>query len=128
MRIDFTRRGRDFVGMGVFDALRLRADAEESRNRSPIAEVAYNANVGVWTYMHLRGDKTIPNFIDSVFSVFTEQAEEISIEELEYAVLARDASESDYAIQMQEARLRLVQKQKERMTRRGAVKGHGEGR
>lgn len=56
--------------------------------RSAIVEVAYDIQVGMWAYLHLRKDKNAPNYIDSVLGVFTEQAEAISIEELQYALTA----------------------------------------
>jgi len=47
-------------------------------------QVAYDTQVGLWSYSRLRVDKTEPNIIGTVMGVLTEQAEEISIEELEY--------------------------------------------
>ena len=114
--VDCTMRGKSRVAMGTFDTLRLRADIEDSVNRAAIAEVAYCPAYGLWTYFHLRADKSTPNFINTALSILMEQAESISIEELEYRLLARNESEDDFskrhsimiaeALQMQRDRCR----------------------
>jgi hypothetical protein len=87
--IDCSKRGRDHVGIGVFDTYRLLADIQDSVGGvgNKIAEVVYDASIGLWGYLHLRKDKVEPNFIDTVIGVFMEQAEGISIEELQYRYL-----------------------------------------
>ena len=72
------------VGLGTFDSYRLLADMSAINSKRKIVEVSYDVNIGMWSYVHLRKDKNQPNFIDAVFGVFMEQAEAISIEELEY--------------------------------------------
>lgn len=80
--------------IGEFDSYRLLADMESPEMAAKggaataIVEVAYDIQIGMWAYLHLRKDKNIPNFIDSVLGVFTEQAEAISIEELQYTLTA----------------------------------------
>ena len=53
-----------------------------------MVEVAYDVNVGMWSYLHYRKDKKQPNYIDTVLGVFVEQAEAIGVEELEYCLNA----------------------------------------
>ena len=92
--IDCSKRGKDYLGLAKFDTYRLLADCEDHGARN-IAEVSYDPTVGTWVYFHLRKDKIEPNFIDVVMSVFTEQAEAISAEELEYRVLAGENPKFD---------------------------------
>ncbi len=109
--INISKRGDYNVGLGEFDTARLLAEIEDqilsrtnmsslgtgSGNRpsnagnntySIIAEVIYDVNIGKWFYSKIRADKTEPNYIDSVLGVFIEQAEAITIEELEYNLLS----------------------------------------
>jgi hypothetical protein len=44
----------------------------------------YDSRTAKWRYLHLRADKNTPNTLTVVLGVFAEQAENISIEELEY--------------------------------------------
>ena len=91
-QINCTKRGDTNVGLGEFDAYRLLADMEcpemAAKGGAAIVEVAYDIQIGMWAYLHLRKDKNQPNYIDSVLGVFTEQAEAISIEELQYSLTA----------------------------------------
>lgn len=92
MYIDCNRRGSTVMGLGRFDSMRLRADMDAMRtgtSGSPIVEVAYNPRIGRYSYLHLRGDKIAPNNIAVVLGVLAEQAENISVEELEYQLLVR---------------------------------------
>lgn len=85
--IDCTQRGSDNVSVGDHDLRRLLADA--SMHADPIiVEVAYDAEHGLWRYLQIRRDKTSPNYIDSVLGVFLEQAEAITVEELQCQLLA----------------------------------------
>ena len=64
VRIDCTKRGQEYVGLGYFDSMRLLADADDfersisrgnsTSRRNVIAEVAYDTRVGSWTYFHIR--------------------------------------------------------------------------
>mmetsp|Transcript_13537 Transcript_13537/g.20314 ORF Transcript_13537/g.20314 Transcript_13537/m.20314 type:complete len:704 (+) Transcript_13537:1725-3836(+) len=89
--INCSVRGDTNVALGQFDSYRLYADIEE--NIQPggppaVVEVAYDVNVGMWSYLHYRKDKKQPNYIDTVLGVFVEQAESIDVEELEYCLNA----------------------------------------
>ncbi|KAJ1437678.1 mRNA capping enzyme, catalytic domain-containing protein [Ochromonadaceae sp. CCMP2298] len=89
--INCTLRGGTNVGLGAFDSYRLLADMEDPERAdkaATVVEVVYDIHVGKWSYMHIRKDKNQPNFIDSVMGVFIEQAESISIEELEFSLNA----------------------------------------
>lgn len=112
--VDCTMRGRSRVGLGPFDTLRLRADIEDSTSPASIAEVAYCPQFGLWTYFHMRPDKTTPNFINTALSILMEQAEAISIEELEYRLLARNEAENDFSKQMAKMTAKALQFQRER--------------
>ena len=48
----------------------------------------YDTRLGQWKYHRIRSDKDRGNFIDVVMSIFIEQAENISIEELQYELEA----------------------------------------
>ena len=118
-QIDLSKRGRDHIGLGVFDTQRLLADVDEAANaagapmgmgggRPPVVEVAYDASIGLWSYCHLRKDKTTPNFIDTVLGVFVEQAEAISVEELQYKMLAKADADDDYGAQLHKMKGKLL--------------------
>lgn len=125
--INCTKRGHVNVGLGQFDSYRLLADLEANRAEvmrtggqraaaayNPIAEVSYDASVGLWTYLHLRRDKVQPNFIDSVIGVFMEQAEAISVEELEYALnAATKGTENDFDRRMSKMKKTLIEWQRQ---------------
>ncbi|CAE7609491.1 unnamed protein product, partial [Symbiodinium microadriaticum] len=100
--------------MAPFDTLRLRADIEDSVNPATIAEVSYCPAFGLWTYFHLRGDKTTPNYINTALSILMEQAESISIEELEYRLLARNEAEDDFSAQHSMMLGKVLQRQRKR--------------
>lgn len=122
MLIDCTQRAPGIPAFGKFTNYRLKADLmylrEErmrSKNSHPlIAEVAFNPVFGVWNYFHFREDKVEPNHINTVISVFIEQAEKIELEELEYRLLARDESENDFSEQMAKMRLKALEFQRSR--------------
>lgn len=97
--IDCSKRGSEYIGLAKFDSYRLLADCED-HGRKNVAEVSYDTTVGTWLYSHLRKDKVEPNFVDVAMGVLIEQAEAISIEELEYCLLARNESENDFQVQM----------------------------
>lgn len=111
--------------LGEFDAYRLLADMEspELANRGPpIVEVAYDIQIGMWAYLHLRKDKDKPNFIDSVMGVFMEQAESISIEELEYTLSAASYGlENDFEPQIQKMKTKLLDWQRSEVARKNGV-------
>ena len=118
-QIDLSKRGRDHIGLGVFDTQRLLADVDEAAHaagaplgmgggRPPVVEVAYDASIGLWSYCHLRNDKSNPNFIDTVLGVFVEQAEAISVEELQYKMLAKADADDDYGAQLLKMKGKLL--------------------
>ena len=91
--IELTKRSSsDFTCFGRFDQYRLLADIFDGslpQKQARIAEVVYDVGCGVWRYIKLRKDKEEPNYIDTVLGVMQEQAEDISLEELElYCMLA----------------------------------------
>jgi hypothetical protein len=53
----------------------LLADIQDSPGGvgNKVAEVVYDASIGLWGYLHLRKDKIEPNYIDTVIGVFMEQ-------------------------------------------------------
>ena len=123
--IDCSKRGDTNVGLGEFDTYRLLADIEDPELGAKtagvfIAEVAYDPQVGLWSYCLLRKDKDQPNFIDSVLGVFTEQAEAISVEELEYRLnAAAHGLDDDYEAQLQKMKTKLLHWQRtERLPRK----------
>lgn len=124
--IDLSKRGNGYVGLGIFDTQRLLADVDEAleSRRQVIVEVAYDPMVGLWSYLHGRADKKDPNFIDAVLGVFVEQAEAISVEELQYKMLAKAEAEDDYGSQMarMKAKLLLWQAEEAKKTAGGAGK------
>jgi hypothetical protein len=103
---------------GTFSGLRLRADLQHLKTadakRPRIAEVAYDACVGVWVYFHFREDKVVPNQMATVLGVLMEQAESVGIEELEYRLLARNEAENDFANQMGSMKNKALEFQRKR--------------
>eukprot|EP01039_Chlorochromonas_danica_P002294 gene2294-2513_t len=122
--INCSKRGERNVGVGQFDSYRLRKEmfdlqverttqrSTNTRNigRTPIiAEVTYDVQLGMWVYKKVRKDKTESNYIDSVLGVFIEQAEAISREELEYALVSATAgTENDYEYQLSKMKTKLL--------------------
>jgi hypothetical protein len=103
----------------------LKADVEDLRAPPQvprIAEVVFDAALGQWIYMKLREDKTDPNYIDTVMGVFMEQAEAISIEELEYRMLLPPGAEDDFAVQLQKMKKKLLEFQR---SKRSSSSGGG---
>jgi hypothetical protein len=113
-QIDVAKRGTNRLSFHEFDAYRIIADLEDSNRLINIAEVAYNPSHGVWVYFHLREDKTQPNYVNTVLGVLMEQAEAISIDELEYRLLARNESENDYTSQVDKMTAKLMEFQRSR--------------
>jgi hypothetical protein len=95
-------------------SLRLLADIQDlpqTIGKGPkwqIAEVVYDALIGIWGYLHLRKDKTEPNYIDTVIGVFMEQAEGISVEELQYRIASKNEGDDDYHGQINKMKLKLL--------------------
>ena len=114
MYIDCSKRGREYIGLEKFGTYRLLADYEDRQRAGNgcIAEVSYNTSVGTWVYSHLRKDKVEPNFIDVVMGVLVEQAEEISIEELEYTLLAKNEAENDFQAQLRRMKTKCLEWQR----------------
>ena len=116
--IDCSKRGKEYVGLEKFGTYRLLADYEDhlragsGHSNRCIAEVSYDVNVGTWVYSHLRKDKMEPNFIDVVMGVLVEQAEEISIEELEYTILAETDAENDFQVQLRRMKAKCLEWQR----------------
>jgi hypothetical protein len=95
--IDCTKRGDANVALGRFDTFRLLSEYDDRRRyvdaaRPIIAEVCYDAQVGMWSYIQVREDKTAPNSLDAVMGVFTEQAEGLSLQELEFIFLENESN------------------------------------
>lgn len=111
--IDCSQRGNEYVGLGKFDTFRLLADCED-HNGATIAEMSYDTHVGTWIYYHLRKDKTKPNFIQTAMGVLIEQSEAISIEELEYSLLARNESENDFQSQLKHMKKEALKWQRDK--------------
>lgn len=120
-KVNFTKRGETNVAMGKFDTFRLLAEYSEhrkcmSQNGNIVVEVAYDTKVGMWTYLMIRPDKKVSNYIDSVIGVFTEQAEAISLEELEYSILASTQDmEQDFESLMDTVRNEIIIQQRKRV-------------
>jgi hypothetical protein len=53
-------------------------------------------------------DKTEPNYIDTVIGVFMEQAEGISVEELQYRMLMKSDSADDYNAHLHKMKIKLL--------------------
>lgn len=121
--IDCAKYTDGSLTIGKFDVMRLRGDLQSLKkiNRGPcIAEFAYDVKVGLWTYFHIREDKSTPNHISTVLSVLMEQAESVSIEELHYRLLARSDAEGDYQSQLNLKMKELLDFQ---MTRTESMRG-----
>ena len=123
VRIDCSGRSKENLGLGTFDYLRLSADVDDTilmrnnNNTTCIAEVAYMPDIGLWSYFQLRKDKTEPNFITTVLGVCIELAEAISIEELEYKLLARNESENDFSYQLTNMKKKALDFQRQRTSK-----------
>jgi hypothetical protein len=114
--IDISKRGDYNVGLSEYDTARLLAESEElgqSKLSSLIIEVIYDTTIGKWIYSKIRNDKKDPNYIDSVLGVFIEQAEAITIEELEYTILSSVLNfEYDYSTRLVKAKNTLLEWQR----------------
>lgn len=95
--------------LGRFDSWRLLADMNHAlrlrQQQRPVAEVVFDAGAGMWSYLQLRPDKGDPNFIDTVMGVLVEQAESVSLTELEYRLLP---GPDDYAHHFARTRNQLL--------------------
>lgn len=121
VEISCTKRGDVNVGLGTFDSYRLLADMSSFDNKKKIVEVSYDVTVGLWSYVHLRKDKNQPNFIDSVFGVFMEQAEAISVEEVEYLLNCSThklSSSEDFSLITARMRRQVLEKQRQDISNR----------
>jgi len=154
MQIDCSKRGSGSVALGTFDTLRLRADMQDflaenmgiggksaiKDRRGRIAEVVYNTSLGVWGYKLLRRDKSDPNHIYTFLGVCMEQADGISIEELEYRLIGCASSsvgsggsttesitipalDDDYQFQLQRMKGQLLNWRKEGALKRSVGGG-----
>jgi len=122
--IECTQRSRvtGLSNVPRFDSYRLWADVKECIAARPltaaskpcIVEVGYSSAAGGWRYHCIRADKTIPNHINTVMNVFMELADDISIEELEYTLLARTREEKDYIAQINKMKTALLAHQRNR--------------
>lgn len=115
--VDCAKYTKGSLTIGKFDAMRLRGDMQAINRyqKGPcIAEFAYDTTVGLWTYFHIREDKTVPNHISTVLSVLMEQAESVSIDELHFRLLARFDAENDYQTQLKAKMKELLDFQVER--------------
>lgn len=112
--IDCSKRGNEYVGLAKFDSYRVLADCEDRGGgiggsmRNTIAEVSYDTSCGTWIYSHLRKDKVEPNYVAVAMGVLIEQAESISIEELEYSLLAKTESENDFQRQLSNMKTKAI--------------------
>jgi hypothetical protein len=102
------------AAIGKFDLMRLTADMEGLKKTRCVAEMMYDPTVGMWTYSHLRKDKNRANHIDTAISVFMEQAESVSVEELQYRLMARSEAEDDYLEQIRNMKARALEAQRQR--------------
>lgn len=126
--INISKRGDYNVGLGFYDSGRLLIEIEELLKRSGgssviggkhldniIIEVIYDVQVGKWIYSKIRYDKNEPNYIDSVLGVFIEQAEAISIEELEFTIIASVKKyELDYDTHLNKMKNNILEWQRNR--------------
>ncbi len=125
-RIDCTKRGDTNVGLGKFDTFRLMAEYDDRRknvdkSRPIIAEVCYDTHIGMWSYIKIREDKSAPNGIDAVMGVFTEQAEAIGIEELEYSLIASEWNEEqDFGDMLEKCKQEILKLQRNKKRRSDA--------
>jgi hypothetical protein len=110
--INISKRGDYNVGLSEFDTARLLSEIEElgaSKLHSLIIEVIYDTTIGKWIYSKIRSDKKDPNYIDSVLGVFIEQAEAITIEELEYSIISSVKNfPQDYSIRLVKPKAQLL--------------------
>jgi hypothetical protein len=107
--IDCVRTGSGGNGLGRFDKMRLLGDMSQlENNRMCVAEFAYDPSYGAWLFMHVRKDKARANFISTVLGVLMEQVESISVEELQYRLLASDGSDSDFQEKLNEKKAELL--------------------
>lgn len=121
--IDISKRGDYNISLDPFDTGRLLAEMEEiilyqgiQKIQGMIIEVIYDVQVGKWIYSKIRKDKTEPNYIDSVLGVFIEQAEAISIDELEFTFLAAMKKlEMDFDLHVTKCRAGVVKWQRDRV-------------
>jgi hypothetical protein len=90
--------GQSHSKLGIFDTYRLNADAQVPYKKIVIAEVVFDEKVGKWRYLRLRKDKMEPNYIATVMGVSMEQSEALSIEELEFRLIAKNETEDDWDI------------------------------
>ncbi len=88
-QIEISKSYNIFSVFEKFERYRFLADIHDGNltSRKPIVEVVYDTRSGYWRYLKLRKDKDEPNYIDTVIGVILEQSEDISIEELEAALL-----------------------------------------
>jgi hypothetical protein len=121
--IDISKRGDYNVSLDKFDTARLLSEMEDmilingpAKLQGMIAEVIYDVSVGKWIYSKIRKDKNDPNYIDAVLGVFIEQAEAISIEELEFTFLAAMKKlEMDFDVHVNKLKANVVNWQRERV-------------
>lgn len=125
--IDCASRRDNLPNLGLFDNYRLIADFQDNLSSNfnfntnststngvsgRIAEVSYDVNIGLWNYMHLRKDKIESNYIVTVMAIFLEQAESISIEELEYRLLSRTEADNNFNIELDKLKHDLIKKRR----------------
>lgn len=108
--------------VGVCDMYRLRADIEDFNREKNVpsstprvAEMCFTPANGVWTYHHLRADKMYPNSIETSLAVIMEQAESITVEELEYTLIARNEAENDFMEQLNKMKDKALDFQRQRV-------------
>lgn len=108
--VDVTRRGSTSVGLAKYDSFRLRGDIRQwnpPMSNPIIAEFIYDTDFGQWRYCKLRKDKNRPNYISVVMNVLMEQAENVTIEELETCLLGGEA-QNQFQIRMAKAREEII--------------------
>ena len=109
--IDCSRRAM----LGQFDIWRLIGDTRELmsiQQRPCIVECCYQSELGTWSYFHVREDKTQPNMIYTVMSVLMEQADSISIEELECTLAPIPGVDNDFGDEIRKFTAELVQRRR----------------
>ncbi len=87
----------------------------------------FDPDMGHWRYSRLRPDKDYPNLINNVINVLMEQAEDISVQELELLLLEENpAALTDYLaicrrtfIQAARAKADLEKEEKEKKNKGG---------
>jgi mRNA guanylyltransferase len=125
--VDCASRRDNLPNLGIFDNYRLIADFQDNLSSNfnfntnststnglsgRIAEVSYDVNLGIWNYMHLRKDKIESNYIVTVMAIFLEQAESISIEELEYRLLSLSEADNNFNIELDKLKHELIKKRR----------------